>query len=216
MRGFSDAFAEYRWRQKLVSDICLDQHWGLLSDTTKEDARQAEAILAERLRRRDSQALATLYYRYGKLAYTVIVTIVRDSGIAEDLVQETFLQVWNRINSFDPARGALRPWVLKVARNRAIDYLRSADGKMSARAVNLHGNERLPSISGDEAALFISDKTRLEAAFKKLTPNQQQVIQLAYYEGLSQSEMAGCMNQPLGTVKTWVRAALIAMRDQMA
>ena len=200
----------------MSDSICLDQHWGLLNDTVKEDARQAEAILAERLRRRDSQALGTLYDHYGKLAYTVIVTIVRDSGIAEDLVQETFLQVWNRISSFDPERGALRPWVLKVARNRAIDYLRSADGKMSARAVNLHGNERLPSISGDEAALFINDRTRLEAAFKKLTPNQLQVIQLAYYEGLSQSEMAERMGQPLGTVKTWVRAALIALRDQMA
>ena len=87
---------------------------------------------------------------------------------------------------------------------------------MASKAVNLHGNERLPSISGDEAAMFINDRKRLEVAFKKLTPSQQAVIQLAYYEGMSQSEMAERLKQPLGTVKTWVRAALIVLREQMA
>jgi len=78
-----------------------------------------------------------VYDRYGRLVYSLILRIVRNSAAAEDLVQETFLHVWNRVQAFDPERGALGPWVLTVARNRAIDSLRSADGTVSARALDL-------------------------------------------------------------------------------
>src|SRR5579871_5310720 len=85
--------------------------------------------LAKRLQRREAGALGELYDRYGRLAYSLIYRVVRDAGIAEDLVQETFLRVWNRVEGFDGDRGALGGWLLAVARNRAIDYLRSSAGR---------------------------------------------------------------------------------------
>src|SRR5712692_8932174 len=86
--------------------------------------------LEERLKRGERPAMDELYYRHGKLAYSLIYRIVRDVGVAEDLVQEAFLRVWNRAQGFDAERGALGPWLLAVARNRAIDYVRSSCGKM--------------------------------------------------------------------------------------
>src|SRR5689334_20464971 len=93
-----------------------------------------------RLQRRDPEALAELYDRHGSMVFRLILRIVRDPGIAEDLVQETFLRVWNRASSFDPERGAAAPWLLAVARNRAIDYLR-VHGGHSKRTMELDETE---------------------------------------------------------------------------
>ena len=177
---------------------------------------ETDRQLAERLKRREPQAMADLYDRYGRVTYSLIFRIVRDSGVAEDLVQETFLRVWNRVQAFDHERGSLGPWVLTVARNRAIDYLRSVDGRMSQNALELDVNEH-PSLFADlEKDILNSDRARiLRAAFQKLSDNQQMVIELAYFEGLSQTEMAERMKQPLGTVKTWVRSALKALRSEL-
>jgi len=89
----------------------------------------SDAELVERLRKRDPQALAELYDRFGRMAYSLILRVVRDTALAEDLVQETFLRVWNRIHSVDVEKGSIGPWLLAVARNRAIDYLRSTAGR---------------------------------------------------------------------------------------
>ena len=175
-----------------------------------------DADLARRLKAREPQAMADLYDRYGRLAYSLIFRVVRDAGAAEDLVQETFLRVWNRVHSFDPERGALGPWILAVARNRAIDYLRSIAGRISAGALELDRLEN-PALFSDleETALSIDRARRLKGAFEKLSPNQRMAIELAYFEGLSQTEMAERMKQPLGTVKTWVRSALKVLRDEL-
>src|SRR5580704_8555555 len=176
-----------------------------------------DADLARRLKAREPHAMSDLYDRYGRLAFSLIYRIVRNTGAAEDLVQETFLRVWNRVQSFDRTRGALGPWVLRVARNRAIDYLRSVDGKMSAGALELDRLETPVIFSNfDENALSLDRARTLKTAFEKLSPTQKQVIELAYFEGLSQTEMAERMKQPLGTVKTWVRSALKALRDDIA
>ena len=176
-----------------------------------------DADLARKLRARDPHAMADLYDHYGRLAYSLIFRIVRNSAVSEDLVQETFLRVWNRVNSFDPSRGALGPWVLTVARNRAIDYLRSVDGRMSQGAVELDRLENPILFSSfEDTALAMDRVQRLKGAFEKLSPNQRLVIELAYYEGLSQTEMAERMKQPLGTVKTWVRSALKTLREELA
>ena len=88
-------------------------------------AADDDTDLVARMQRRDPQALAELYDRYGRITYSLILRVVRDTGIAEDLVQETFLRVWNRVHGFDAQKGSIGPWLLAVARNRAIDYLRS-------------------------------------------------------------------------------------------
>lgn len=173
--------------------------------------------LARRLKARDARAMRELYDRYGRLAYSLILRIVRNSAATEDLVQETFLRVWNRMQEFDPERGTLGPWVLTVAHNRAIDYLRSADGKMSAGAIELERLEH-PSQFCDfeDRTLSLDRARRLKDAFEKLTPHQKTAVELAYFEGLTQTEMADRMQQPLGTVKTLVRSALKVLREQLA
>jgi len=172
--------------------------------------------LAARLKRREPAAMGELYDRYGRLAYSLIYRIVRDVGVAEDLVQETFLRVWNRAQGFDAGRGALGPWLLAVARNRAIDYVRSAGGKMAKGALELEHAERPALFINFEADVLSQDQARrVRAALEKLNENQRHVIELAYFEGLSQSEMAERMGQPLGTVKTWVRTALKNLREDL-
>jgi RNA polymerase sigma-70 factor, ECF subfamily len=174
-----------------------------------------DADLVRRLQRRDPRAMAELYDRYGRLVYALILRVVRDGGIAEDLVQETFLRVWNRVQGFDAGRGGLGPWLLAVARNRAIDYLRSAAGRMR-NAVELPESEHPAMFADMEKELLNSDRVRrVRVALEKLSENQRAVIELAYFEGLSQAEMAERMRQPLGTVKTWVRTALKSLRDEL-
>jgi len=187
--------------------------WGFLEVVLrfKDDSE-----LARRLKERDPHAMSDLYDRYGRIAYALIFRIVRNGAAAEDLVQETFLRVWNRVQSFDPQKGALGPWVLTVARNRAIDYLRSVDGRLSAGALELDRVEN-PALFSEfsDTALSVDRSRRLKSAFEKLNENQRMVIELAYFEGLSQTEMAEQMKQPLGTVKTWVRSALKILRDEL-
>ena len=175
-----------------------------------------EADLVRRLQARDPNAMADLYDRYGRLTYALIFRIVRNGAAAEDLVQETFLRVWNRVQAFDQEKGALGPWVLAVARNRAIDYLRSVDGRMAQNVYELERMEQPSQFANFENEIMNMDRVRiLKVAFEKLTPNQRIVLELAYYEGLSQTEMAARMKQPLGTVKTWVRTALKTLREQI-
>ncbi len=175
-----------------------------------------EGDLALRLKARDPQAMSDLYDRYGRIAYSLIFRIVRNGAAAEDLVQETFLRVWNRVQSFDQEKGSLGPWILTVARNRAIDYIRSIDGRMSAGSLELDRLENPSMFAGfSDSALSIDRARRLKDAFEKLNANQRRVIELAYFEGLSQTEMAEQMQQPLGTVKTWVRSALKILRDEL-
>jgi RNA polymerase sigma-70 factor, ECF subfamily len=174
-----------------------------------------EGALIERLQRRDPQALAELYDLYGKLAYSLVLRVVRDKAIAEDLVQETFLRVWNRVHSVDSRKGSLGPWLLAIARNRAIDYLRSSAGR-ERRAVELDEADHASLYGKMESEILISDQARrVRAALDKLAPNYRTVMELAYFEGLSQSEMAVQMGQPLGTIKTWVRTALQSLRDEL-
>ena len=172
--------------------------------------------LAERLKRRDPQAMADLYDLYGRVAHSLILRIVHDAEIAEDLVQETFLRVWTRAQAFDSERGALGPWLLAVARNRAIDYIRSADGRMARSSYELVEIENPNLFINPESGVLAADQMRrVREALAKLNPNQRAVIELAYFEGLSQTEMAEKLREPLGTIKTWVRAALKNLRDEL-
>jgi RNA polymerase sigma-70 factor (ECF subfamily) len=177
---------------------------------------ESDAGLVLRLQQRDPQALAELYDRYGRLVYSLILRVVRDTATAEDLVQETFLRVWNRVQGFDAGKGSVAPWLLAVARHRAIDYLRSSAGRGERNAVEFAESDHPALYTDMEQDLLASDKARrIKAAMQKLAPNQREVIELAYFEGLSQSEMAERLGQPLGTVKTWARAALKNLRDEL-
>jgi RNA polymerase sigma-70 factor (ECF subfamily) len=173
---------------------------------------KGDGELLDRLQRRDPQALAELYDRYGPLVFRLILRMVRDNGIAEDLVQETFLRVWNRIGGFDSDRGAVGPWLLAVARNRAIDYLRSR-GRRTESTVELNETEHPELFAGLSGDVLNFDLVRqVRRALDQLDAQQRQAIELAYFEGMSQTEIAERMGQPLGTIKTWTRRAIQQMR----
>jgi RNA polymerase sigma-70 factor (ECF subfamily) len=178
--------------------------------------RTGEAELVHRLKSREPQAMADFYDRYGRMTYVLIFRMVRNAAAAEDLVQETFLRIWNRVQAFDAEKGAFGPWVLTVARNRAIDYIRSVDGRMAQNTFELDKLEHPTVFKDFDHEILNFDRVKmLKTAFEKLTPNQRVALELAYYEGLSQSEMAERMQQPLGTVKTWVRTALKTLKEQL-
>jgi RNA polymerase sigma-70 factor (ECF subfamily) len=175
-----------------------------------------DADLVRRLKNRDQAAMAELYDRYGRLVYSLIYRVVRNMAVAEDLVQETFLRIWNRVHAFDGDRGALGPWLLTIARNRAIDYLRSLEGRRRETTAELQRLEQPDLFCDVERDILNLDRARiLKEACTKLSENQRLVIELAFYEGLTQTEMAERMKQPLGTVKTWMRAALKILRQQV-
>lgn len=172
--------------------------------------------LARRLQNREPRAMAELYDRFARLAYSVTLGIVRDPATAEDLVQETFLRAWTRIRAFDAARGALGPWLIAIARNRAVDYLRSTQTRMDRNSFEFDPSDHPRLFNDAERNLLNAEHAKiLERALSKLSDNQRKVIELAYYEGLSQTEMAEKLGQPLGTVKTWTRTALQQLRAEL-
>src|SRR5262249_5531880 len=132
-------------------------------------AEQNSPNLVERLRRREPQAMAELYDRYGALVYSLILRIVREPSVAEDLVQETFIRVWNRVQAFDQERGALGPWLLAVARNRAIDYLRSSTNRMARSVYEIDEVEHPSLFVNMEKEILSSDRIRqVRNALEKL------------------------------------------------
>jgi RNA polymerase sigma-70 factor (ECF subfamily) len=170
-----------------------------------------ESDLIERLSRRDPDALAVIYDRYAQPAYSVLLRITRDVGVAEDLLQELFMRVWNRARDYDAQRGAIGSWMLTIARNMAIDHVRSAHARFTNRLKPIEDIERVAGKNaGIESAL---DRSRtVQAAFSSLGEKEKQVVELAYFEGLSQTEIASKLGQPLGTVKSWTRSALGRLR----
>src|ERR1035441_5638561 len=141
-------------------------------------AAEDDTCLVTRMQRRDPNALAELYDRYGRVTFSLIVRVVRDAGIAEDLVQETFLRVWNRVHGFDAQKGSIGPWLLAVARNRAIDYLRSVAGR-ERNALEFEETDHPALYCEMEKDILNSDQARrVKSAVEKLSPNQRLHISL--------------------------------------
>jgi RNA polymerase sigma-70 factor (ECF subfamily) len=187
-----------------------------------------EARLLHRVRDRDEAALAALYDRYAGLVYAVALRIVGDRHLAEEVLQDTFFRCWDEVARFDPARGRLSSWLLGVARNRAIDLLRSRQHQ-----ARLHERESLDpgdrrgdsgpgmaapagpgpggpySPPGEDLVLLRETVTQ---ALDGLPLAQRQAISLAYYGGLTQSEIATLLGIPLGTVKTRIRDGMERLR----
>lgn len=169
--------------------------------------------LLRRLKARDPQALADLYDLYGRILYVVIVRIVNDPGVAEDLVQESFLRVWNRAAGLEEQYGMVGPWLLSIARHCALDYRKSSQSRMAAQVP--FEDVAFPPITMESEILTSERAQILENACRSLSENQKQVLELAYYEGLSQTAIAERLQQPLGTVKSWTRLALLKLRGQI-
>lgn len=196
---------------------------------------QSDSSLMSQLIEGSQDALASLYDRHAQAVFATAMRVSRDRGIAAEVVQETFLTMWNRAELFDPSRGALSAWLLRIARNRAIDRLRQASVHERAATFSsfdhgewgdqatvewLTSTGELIGVSGPEPGpeTALSDKETRESirdALASLTPAERRVIELAYDAGLSQSEIAANLGWPIGTVKTRTRRALRHLRDSI-
>lgn len=165
--------------------------------------------LAVALAAGSQDALADLYDRYSGLAYGIALRVLGDPGRAEDAVQEAFLNVWNRAGTFDPERGSLRSWLLTAVRNRSIDYLRGRGAHERQEQVlepvlATVGTQNDP---WHEVSLSL-ERSAVREALASLPAEQRQAVELAYFGGYSQREIAGMTRVPLGTVKGRTRLAL--------
>ena len=175
-----------------------------------------DSEIAERLVARDPDAIAAAYDRYGKIAYSVFLRVTRDRTTAEDLVQELFMRLWNRGRDFDAAKGSLGIWILSIARNMAIDHVRSAQARFQTRLRPLDQTDPLLfSYHSQDPEFLLGNAKAVQGALSELNDNQRRVLEMAYFDGFSQSEIASKLNQPLGTVKSWMRTALARLRTSI-
>jgi RNA polymerase sigma-70 factor, ECF subfamily len=171
-----------------------------------------DGLLVERLRQRDAEAVAELYDLYGKVTYSVILRIVRHPDTAQDLTQEVFLRAWTRIHQFDAEKGSLYTWLLTMARRHAIDYVRSLAARVDQASKTIEADHVSPG-NVEKEIVDADEARRVRLALDRLEPEKRRLLELAYFEGLSQTEMAERLKLPLGTVKTWVRSALRELRE---
>lgn len=158
--------------------------------------------------RGDVEALRCLYDLHARRAMAIAMRVLRNEPEAEDVVQETFLEIWRRAGQFDTQRGGAAAWVVTIARSRAIDRLRST-GTTSRAIESASGSLRpAPELLPSEQAERRRNEVRVAEALGALPPEQRHAIELAYFEGLSQSEIAARTSSPLGTVKMRVKLAL--------
>ncbi len=165
-----------------------------------------------RMRGGDASALSDLYDRYGSLIYSVALRILRSPADAEDAVQQAWVQVWKSAASYDSRRGPVAAWLLTMARSRALDLYRSLGSRRRAEThVDAAPRETPPDPAADSMMGQLG--TRVRAALGELAPQQRQVLEIAYFEGLSQSEIAERLQAPLGTVKSWTRQGLMRLKQ---
>jgi RNA polymerase sigma-70 factor (ECF subfamily) len=180
--------------------------------------RLADEDLMPLLERKDASAFEVVYDRHGGAAYSLAYRIVGDRGVAEDVTQEAFLSVWRSGARFDRTRGSVRTWLLGVVRNRAIDVLRRDAGRAPAVSLEL---ESVPEQESrfertDAEALRHETAREVRGVLSELPADQVQVVQLAYFGGLTHSEIADVLGMPLGTVKGRMRLAMDKMRAKLA
>jgi RNA polymerase sigma-70 factor (ECF subfamily) len=176
--------------------------------------------LVAQLSRQDMEAFEALYDRYGNLVYSVSLRILADVHAAEEEVQDVFLRVWRKPDHYDAARGRFLTWLLSVARNRAIDERRSRGRRQRFEVGSAPLDGEGPQ--GDEAddpalaVLLADERSAVRRALVGLPPEQRSAIELAYYGGLTQQEIARALGEPLGTVKTRIRLGMQKMRAALA
>jgi RNA polymerase sigma-70 factor (ECF subfamily) len=171
-----------------------------------------DIALLERIAARDQAAVADLYDRHNRLLFTLILRIVRDRGEAEEVLQEVFLSVWSKADTYNPTLGTPVGWLVRLARNRAIDRLRT----LTVRARAVDGVDEPPAPENpEEAAARSQEQGRVRCALDALPPEQRELLEEAYFRGLTHSELAEAFALPLGTVKTRVRSGMQALRQHL-
>ncbi len=176
-------------------------------------------LLLKKISEKDKNALSDLYDLYSKYLYTIIFFILKDKGEAEDTLQEVFLLIWEKIDTYDDNLGNPLSWITRISRNKAIDKLRSKDFRNHAKETDIESifdlSSDCPSENPENAANSLQEKLEIKNAFSLLSEDQRKLIEFAYYSGYSQSELAEKFNLPLGTVKTRIRSGMLVLRNQL-
>jgi RNA polymerase sigma-70 factor (ECF subfamily) len=172
---------------------------------------EEDAVLLARVQRGDEPAMAALYDRYSRVVYSVALRVLRDASAAEDVLQEIFMQVWRTPESFVSARGSLAGWLAVVARNRSIDLLRRKRPTEQVEDVVL----ATPGSLAEEGERNILMQ-RARGVIAQLPAEQRKTLEMAFFDGLTHAEIAEMTGDPLGTVKTRIRSALLTLRKGLS
>ena len=178
---------------------------------TQAPNHRDDAALIARMRAGDQNAMADLYDRYSGVVYAVALRVLANTTAAEDVVQEVFLQLWRNPQAFDADRGRLAPWLAVIARNRAIDHLRKRPMEDNIDELPISTGVDL---EGDAARKLAVEKVR--GVLMQLPQEQRKALEMAFFEGMTHTEIAGKTGEPLGTVKTRIRTGLLALRKAFA
>lgn len=193
--------------------------WVLAALAAVGDAAAAEADRAAlaRMIRGEEAALAEIYDRHARLLYSLALRIVRRPSDAEDVIQEVFSQVWRQAGRYELSRGTVAGWLIVLTRSRALDRLRRERGEPAAADLEGASSSVVdPGLTVDLQLVDAEQAARVRAALLALPDAQRVPLELAYYEGLSQSAIAARLETPLGTIKTRMRQALLRLRDALA
>lgn len=174
----------------------------------------SDAVLIEKVMQRDESALAALYDRYSAMLSAVLNRILRDTQAAEEILQDIFLQVWHSTAQFDPTRGSLPAWLITIARNRAISRLRRRNPATPGSEEFAETSVVLP-LNLENAVAQQEIIGHVKGAMAKLPDEQRAALELAYFEGLTHTEIAERTGNPLGTVKTRLRSALETLKRSL-
>ena len=183
------------------------------SPKSSEDV-SPDATLMQQLLRKDVGAFEELYERHSRIVYSLVLRILRQGSTAEEVVQDVFLQLWRNSSRYDTSRPFV-PWLLTLARNRALDHLRLKSERQRRREDQTEEFPQIATAAPEyEKALDEGRRAeRVRALIGSLPAAQKKAIELAYFEGLSHSEIAAALNEPLGTVKSWIRNGLIRLKE---
>ena len=179
---------------------------------------EPDAILLARMTSGDTEALGAFYDAHANILFGLALRILNDHKEAEDVLQEVFLQVWEKAAAYNPALGRPLAWAITLTRNKAIDRLRSAQRRMklleqAGAEISPEGVAPLPS--GADAAGASEQANLVCAALTRLPPEQKRAIELAFFSGLTQTEIAAALNEPLGTIKARIRRGMLKLREEL-
>lgn len=176
--------------------------------------RADERELGDRLAKGDREALSALYSLHASVVFAVVLRLLRDRAEAEELVQETFLEAWRRARQYQPERAHVAAWLITIAKSRAVDRLRSRGSSIRTLEIERQ-EEHEPNRSTDEVVDAVRIRGAVRNTVAQLPKEQRAVLELAWDEGLSQSEIATRTGLPLGTVKTRTRTALLSLNASL-
>jgi RNA polymerase sigma-70 factor (ECF subfamily) len=184
-----------------------------ISGMSRELAHLSDEALVALAARSDESALAELYDRYGRIAWSLALRVLRDEALAEDAVQDAFLTLWRTAVRFVPERSSARTWILTLVHRRAVDLVRREERR---RADPLPESVEAGSGGADDDAWLRLERGRVQEALRRIPDREREALELAYYGGFTQSELAQRLGEPLGTIKSRMFTGLARLREQLS